>query len=170
MPKAKQVKQRATLIFLLIITSVIAVDQVTKLWAKNNLSAGNPLPLTSFLQLSYGENTGALFGLFPGQSFLLTVVGLAGLLAVLLAYRHLPQGNTVSFLALGLLLGGAIGNLIDRISMGYVIDFIDFHLGDFFHWPAFNFADSAITVGVFIFVCYCLSIYLGGKRGSITKV
>ncbi|MFH1087795.1 MAG: signal peptidase II [Chloroflexota bacterium] len=157
MPEAKPARQKATLLWSTA-ALVVAADQLTKLWAVGNLAPDRQLRLTGFLQLTYGENTGAVFGLFQGQSSALTVAGLAGLLALFLIYRHWPWDVPAGFAALGLLFGGAVGNLSDRILRGYVVDFLDFHIGELFHWPAFNIADSAITIGVFLLVYYGLSV------------
>ena len=79
-----------------------------------------------------------------------------GLVVILLFYRHLPQSNILSTIALGLLFGGAIGNLIDRIRFGHVTDFILVRLWGDFYWPAFNVADSAISIGVIVLIIFLL--------------
>jgi signal peptidase II len=113
--------------------------------------------VTGWLHLTHVNNTGAAFGIFQGQSFPLTLVGLLGICVLLLyaffLYRRLPfLNNKLSEVALGLILGGTIGNLIDRLRLGYVTDFIDFHF-----WPAFNVADSAIVVGAIMFIYLMLT-------------
>jgi len=107
-------------------------------------------------RLTHVHNTGAAFGLFQGQSFPLTIVGLVSvafiLLYALFLYRQFPLlDNRLGKSALGLILGGAVGNLTDRLRFGYVTDFIDVGI-----WPAFNIADSAITVGTIILACSLL--------------
>jgi signal peptidase II len=97
--------------------------------------------------------------LLANQTFLLIIVTIASLLAILLFLRYLSPATTLSIAFISLILGGAVGNLIDRLHLGYVTDFIDFRLWDNFHWPAFNFADAAITVGIFTFI---YSLYLSG--------
>jgi len=108
--------------------------------------------------LTHIYNTGAAFGLFHGQSFSLTIVALVGivilLLYVLIFYRRFPfLVNRLGKSALGLVLGGTTGNLIDRLRFGYVTDFIDVGI-----WPAFNIADSAVVVGIIIFASSILSL------------
>ncbi len=147
-----QGKWRSVVFFLTALLIVVA-DQFTKLWIRSNLALGQSLPESGFFQLTLVHNTGAVFGLFQGQSFLLTIAALVAIVLLLLYVfvikRQVPfLDNRLNKIALGLVLGGAIGNLIDRLRFGYVTDFIDVGL-----WPAFNIADSAITVGVIIFAC-----------------
>jgi signal peptidase II len=109
-----------------------------------------------FFRLTHVHNTGAAFGLFPDQSQLLTVfaiiAGTVVLFFVLYGYRYFPWLEKSSVLVtLGLVLSGTAGNLIDRLRYGYVIDFIDFS-----YWPAFNVADSAVTIGVIAFAVLML--------------
>lgn len=129
---------------------------------------GESLPETGFLRLTHVQNTGTAFGLFTNQAFLLTLIALVGLVIILLFYRYLSPASIVSSLALGLVLGGAVGNLIDRLRLGYVTDFIDVRLWHDFHWPAFNLADSAITVGAFT-LAYFLVSSLKKEDGSIFR-
>jgi len=126
-------------------------DQLSKIWIRANLLRGQSLFDIGFLQISHVHNTGAAFGLFPDQSLVLTIIGVVGVVAILLcvflSHRRLPFiDNMLSKSALGLVLGGTVGNLIDRFRFGYVTDFIDFRV-----WPVFNVADSAVTIGVIIF-------------------
>jgi len=153
-------------LFFLTALLIVAADQLSKIWIRANLAIEQSLFEVGFFRLTHVHNTGAAFGLFRGQSFPLTIVALVGigvvLLYALLAYRRLPfLDNRLSKSALGLVLGGTVGNLIDRLRFGYVTDFIDFGF-----WPAFNIADSAITVGVIIFAYSLLrSLSGGGKHG-----
>ena len=142
-------------VFFLTTLPLVAADQLSKLWIRSNLAIGESLFEIGFFRLTRVHNTGAAFGLFQGQSFPLTIVasvGVAALLLYALFFHHrFPfLDNRLGKLALGLVLGGTVGNLIDRIHLGYVTDFIDFNL-----WPAFNIADSAIVVG-FIMLAYSL--------------
>ena len=143
--------KRRNVAFLLASSLIVAADQLSKTWIRSNLAVGESVAETEFFQITHVCNTGAVFGLFQGRSFALTVAAVA-VIVLLLVYvvfisRRLPfMDNTVSKTALGLILGGAIGNLIDRLRSGCVTDFIDFGF-----WPAFNVADSAVTVGVIIF-------------------
>jgi len=154
-----------SVVFLLTALLVVAADQLSKIWIRSNLAVGESLPEAGFFQLTHVQNTGAVFGLFQGQSFPLTVVALIGIVILLVyalvIYRHFPfLDSMLGKLALGLVLGGTVGNLIDRLTtdLHYVTDFISIGI-----WPAFNIADSAITVGVIIFA-YSLLRSLSRER------
>lgn len=159
--------RRQTGLFLVIATSVVTIDQLTKLWIRANLFPGASLPEEGFFRLTHVHNTGSAFGLLANQGFLLTVITLAGLLVILLLYRQLSSESVLGIAALGLVFGGAVGNLIDRLSLGYVTDFIDIRLWGDFHWPAFNLADSSITIGVFVLVYFLFRSLR--KGGSYTR-
>jgi len=128
---------------------VLVLDQITKWLVVQGLEYGEAIPFTSFFNLVRAHNTGAAFSLFADHSgwqrgFFITVAAVASV--VILHLLRQPRGHRVYYIALALILGGAIGNVIDRLAYGYVVDFLDFYLGGW-HWPAFNVADSAITVG-----------------------
>ena len=122
--------------------ALLAADRITKLWALRDLRWNGPVPVLSFFELSYVENTGAAFGLGHGANglFIAISAGLIVLLGRLL--RRWPKDDL--FLQAGgtLVLAGALGNLYDRLFYRYVVDFLYVH-----HWPVFNVADSCITVG-----------------------
>ena len=147
--------------FLLIAAFVVATDQLSKLWIRANLLPDESLPEMGILTITHAQNTGAAFGLFTNQAFLLTLIAIVGLIVILLFYHHLPQSGILSTVALGLVFGGALGNLIDRIRLGQVTDFIYIRLWNNFYWPAFNIADSAITTGVIVLAVFLL---IGVKR------
>jgi signal peptidase II len=143
------------LVFLIFL--VVFLDQASKLWIVGNFALYESLPVVPGLfSLTYLTNTGAAFGLLAGdhgvwrQVFFIGVAVVA-LVAIGFLYRKLRPVSVWYGVALGLIAGGAIGNLIDRLRLGSVIDFLDVYVG-VHHWPAFNLADSAITVGVAIFL------------------
>ena len=142
-------------VFLVIAAGVLVLDQVTKAVASSTLKMYEIRPvIQGFLNLTRVHNTGAAFGLLAGQAspvrtfFFLTVSFLA-LGVVLWMLLRLPPDQKVELVALSLIFGGALGNVIDRARLGEVIDFIDLYYRSY-HWPAFNVADSAITVGVIL--------------------
>jgi signal peptidase II len=137
---------------LIVIALVSASDQLSKLWIRAHLELGESLSITDRLSLIYIGNTGSAFGLLANQAFLIIIISIAGLLFILLFLRYLSPASTLSIVSIGLIMGGAVGNLIDRLRFGYVTDFIYFRLWGNFHWPAFNIADAAITVGVFVLI------------------
>jgi signal peptidase II len=143
----------------LIAGSVVVVDQVTKWIILNQLDLYHAIPvIPGFFNITHVQNPGGAFGFLAQQSPLIRsiVFLLMSFLAVCLIfwfYRKTPP--THRFLAVGfaLIFGGAIGNLVDRVRFGRVVDFLDFYLGGW-HWPAFNVADSAITTGIAIFLLH----------------
>ena len=153
-------------VFFLTALLLVAADQLSKFWIRSNLATGESLFEVGFFRLTRVHNTGAAFGLFQGQSFLLTIIALVGVIALLLYvlffhHRFLFLGNRLGKLALGLVLGGTVGNLSDRIHFGYVTDFIDFNF-----WPAFNIADSAIVMGIIILAYSLIGLARAGERSD----
>ncbi|WP_438951554.1 signal peptidase II [Porticoccus sp.] len=134
---------------------VILVDQITKYWASASLVYGRAVELLPILNLTLLHNPGAAFSFLSEaggwQRWFFTVVALAVSIFIGLWMARLGRGKTLLGIALALVLGGAIGNLLDRVFLGYVVDFIDIHYLNY-HWPAFNVADSAITVGAILLV------------------
>jgi len=125
---------------------VIVLDQVTKYLIEVNIpynTSWAPFPrLAPIFQLTHTGNTGIAFGLFAGGSILFAIVACVVTVIILFYNYTLPAGNVALRLVLGLLLGGALGNLIDRVRLGHVTDFLDFG-----PWPIFNVADTAVVVG-----------------------
>lgn len=138
-------------------TGVVALDQLTKwLIQANFLLHDSREVIPGFFNLTYVTNTGAAFGILAGDHSTLRMlffagVAVAALLAIVLGWRQLCGEERLMPHALGLIAGGAIGNLIDRLRFGAVVDFLDFYVQNH-HWPAFNVADSAICVGVGLFL------------------
>jgi signal peptidase II len=131
---------------------VLLADQATKYLVRASLGPGQSLPLapslTPVLQITYVTNTGAAFGLFPGWSQVFIGVAVMVIVALVWHYIQLPDGQSLMHVALGLQLGGATGNLVDRLRFGgSVLDFIDLNFWPLRRWPVFNVADSSIVVG-----------------------
>lgn len=135
--------------FFLVVVAVFALDQFTKYLIRNKLVLGESFPKDAPVQFVRYTNSGAAFGILQGQTLFLIVTTLVGLVAILLYYLYPPMEHGILRAALGLQLGGAVGNLADRVRVGEVTDFIKFP-----HWPAFNVADSSICVGVFAIVTF----------------
>lgn len=139
--------------FLLISYSVLALDQWSKWWIESNLAPYDRIEvIPGWFNLIFAKNTGIAFGLFPSRgeflgTAILALLGLAALVLVSLLFVRTPSNQTVLLLALALVLGGAVGNLTDRLMLGAVTDFLDVYRGTR-HFPTFNVADSAITVGI----------------------
>lgn len=128
--------------------AVLVLDQVTKLLALDGLGTGTVIEVTSFFNLVLVWNSGVSFGLFQGwgEAGRWLLAGFSGLVAIGLLVWIWREPRLPMRLALALVLSGAVGNLIDRVRFGAVVDFLDFHLAGH-HWPAFNVADSAIVAG-----------------------
>jgi signal peptidase II len=140
---------------------VFLADQVSKTLVLRYLAinqAWNPIPgLSSLFTFTHVTNTGAAFGLFPDKGALFAVIAVVVIAAIVAYYRYLPSDRLLVRASLGLQLGGALGNLLDRLHYGYVIDFIDFKI-----WPVFNIADSSIVIGVIILAFFLLREQEGG--------
>lgn len=138
----------------LVALAALALDQWTKYLVVSNLElyeSWAPLPaLAKLFTVHHVTNTGAAFGLFQNGSLVFAVVAIVVSVVIVLYYRHLPDGEWLVRLSLGLQLAGALGNLIDRVRVGHVIDFLDFQV-----WPVFNLADASIVCGV-ILLAYLL--------------
>jgi signal peptidase II len=145
------------------VASVVLLDRVTKIFFSAVLHLGESIPvLPKVFHFTLVHNTGIAFGLFKNNEFVYLVIpAIAVVLLVYNIYYYHKAGDLdyAYIVAFSLILGGAIGNLIDRIHIGYVIDFIDFRV-----WPVFNIADSAITVGAFIILLKCLPLAARDKK------
>ena len=141
------------------IAFVVAVsDQVTKQWIRNVFGLGESRPVVDgFFDLTYVRNPGAAWGMFRDHGWALIALSIAMLILMVVFRRSLVSDIWEHRLAYGLLMGGILGNLMDRIRLNAVTDFLDFYVGDY-HWPAFNIADSAICIGVFLYVVSVLWI------------
>ena len=133
---------------------ILILDQLTKVIAKGNLIEGISQPVTSFLNWTLVYNPGAAFSFLAQaggwQRWFFTGLGLIAAVVMIWLIRKNPS-QTLFCLAMSLVLSGAIGNVIDRILYGAVVDFVDLHYAGW-HWPAFNIADSAITIGVILLI------------------
>ena len=149
--------RRLMVSFIGIILAVICMDQVSKVWILQNFALyESKVMIPGFFNLTYITNNGAAFSMLAGQPalwrqiFFIAAAG-AALVFIWLAQRSFGRTSALYTMALALIAGGAIGNLIDRVRYGFVIDFLDFFMG-VHHFPAFNIADSAISVGVALFI------------------
>ena len=142
-------------LFYTLVIGVFVFDQVTKAIIRSSLSLGDSWPEEGIFRIVHGLNTGSAFGLFSGFTNLLVVASIIGIVFILFVF--LKQNNSVIWLrlSLGLIVGGALGNLFDRVKDGAVVDFISVGW-----WPAFNIADSSISVGM----CLLLVTMLFGEK------
>lgn len=155
MIKADSLPDRLQRYRTLIVTalSLVTADQLSKLWVRHNIALGNFLPREGILRLTHNTNTGGVFGLFPEHTTTLIAASAVLIVVLLVLHHYLELNHPLPNVAFGLILGGAVGNLIDRIWLREVTDFIAVRLWRNFHWPPFNFADSAVVIGTIILVC-----------------
>ena len=148
---------------------VVVLDQLTKYWVSASFDYGRARAVTGFFNLVLTYNKGAAFSFLAAASgwqrgFFIGIALVAVVVISVLIARHARE--QLFCLSLALILGGAIGNVLDRIVLGYVVDFLDFYLGSW-HWPAFNLADSAITAGAVLLVVD--SFRPGAKRAGAAR-
>jgi signal peptidase II len=142
------------LLLIVIALAVIGLDQLTKYLVRAHMELGESIPREGIFRLTYTTNTGGAFGILANQAFLLALVAIIGIAVFLVYLRYIPLENTLLKAGLGLDMGGAIGNLIDRLRLeGRVTDFIDIGA-----WPVFNVADMSIVVGTIIIAYYLLFV------------
>lgn len=172
MPEAKRNRTRGIALIPVVALIIIAADQIAKQWVVGNVDRFRPLQvIQGFLQLRYTENTGAAFGFLQGWTGPLSIAAVAIVVAILLSASQVSSGGYVSMLALGLVVGGALGNLVDRVHLGYVVDYVEVygpHLNinnTVYTWPIFNVADSAISTGV---VLLLITLFLSTREPQPT--
>ncbi|MDD2237715.1 MAG: signal peptidase II [Kiritimatiellae bacterium] len=142
---------------LFICLAIVVLDQVSKFFVREYLAFGSVRPvIPGLMNLTHLRNTGAAWGMLGNQNLFLSLLSFVMLILMVLFRRSFLNGGRVHRAAFGLLAGGIIGNLIDRIKQGAVTDFLDFYVANW-HWPSFNVADAAICTGVGL---YLLSSYL----------
>jgi len=151
--------------YLLLAALLICADQVTKFLVVVNFAPYERVMLTPFFNLTLLYNPGAAFNFLASASgwqkwFFVLLAGIVSLWIGIMLWRH-PERRWEN-IALALIMGGALGNSVDRLTYGAVVDFLDFYLGDH-HWPAFNLADTGITIGAALLI---LNAWLAGRVGK----
>lgn len=147
--------------YLLISIAILAADQLTKEWVDRSLFIHESRTvIPDFFNLVHTRNTGAVFGVFQDTAWpiipkLLMLLSMAALGLILLFFYRSSSEEKLNLVGLSMILGGAAGNIIDRIFRASVVDFLEFYIGSF-HWPAFNVADSAICTGIFLLLLRAL--------------
>ena len=145
---------------------VFVVDRVTKAWVSDNIPLGTARPVVGdYVRIVHAQNTGAAFGLLPERTTLLSVLSVVAVLVIVYYYRQIASNSTLVSATLGMQLGGAFGNLLDRITQGYVVDFVNVGVSDVRFW-AFNVADSSIVVGI---ILVTLALWYEEHRAATPK-
>ena len=143
------------LLFIGLAAAVVVADQATKALVTSALQPGESRPiLGDLLRIVFSQNSGALFGLFKDNALMFGIVSL-GVIGLIVAYHGRTGGSTYMTVTLGLLLGGAIGNMLDRLLRGYVVDFVDGGIGTI-RWYTFNVADAAISLAIVLLIVAAL--------------
>ena len=161
-------RQTSKATYLLLSLAVVVADQWSKWLVERYLPLHRPMEIIpDLLNFTHVKNTGVAFGMFAANgsssgTAILTVLGLIALTVVGVYFWHTDKHDTLMLTSLSLILGGAVGNLLDRIAAGSVTDFIDAYIGTY-HWHTFNLADSAITIGICLMA---LEILLTGKKSK----
>ncbi len=163
MPEAPRQGLIKGMAFFLTALIVLALDQVSKFLIRANMSPGQSIPEDGLFRITYVTNIGGVFGILSNQAFLIILTTAVGIAAILLYSRYPIFKRMLVKISLGLLLGGALGNLIDRLSFGWVVDFIDIGFGQY-RWPTFNLADSAIVLGVILLFYYFIFVVRKEER------
>jgi len=139
---------------------VLLLDRFSKTWILDNLNlyeSWSPIPaLAPFFTFFHTTNTGMSFGMFRGGGEILKIVAAVAVVAILFYSIRKGHSSWIVNISLGMMLGGAAGNLYDRLTYGHVIDFLDFHIPNVFHFATFNVADSSLVVGTIILATYML--------------
>jgi signal peptidase II len=144
------------MIYIIIIIGLV-LDRITKIWAVNTLMGQKDITIIKdFFDFSYLENRGAAFGIFQGKAYLLAAVTLVILFFLFFNYLKTKNKTKIFTWSTGLIISGAVGNLIDRLSLGYVVDFVSLHFRNSYYFPSFNVADMCITFGTGLLILYIL--------------
>jgi signal peptidase II len=161
---ARQLRRGAP--FFLVAGVVFALDQVTKALIRDWLAVGESWPSDGWLvKITHVTNTGAAFGILQNAGLFLTITAVIAIGAIVVYYLYPPLEHGLLRVAMGLLLGGAAGNLTDRLRFGHVTDFIDFP-----HYPEFNVADSSIVIGLFVIAGFFLFFEKAQREGRADDV
>jgi signal peptidase II len=162
--RAAATSRRQQAAFAALAAAIVLADQLSKAWIVANFPLRVPVPvLGEWLRIWYVANPGAIFGLFPDQADLFAVLSV-GVMAFIVWYNWRSGAGWLTTLTLGLLLGGAIGNFIDRMRLGYVIDFVDMGIPDGWRFYTWNVADASITASVLLLLAIAFLPPL--RRGS----
>jgi signal peptidase II len=163
--------QRRHLILLSLSGAIVSFDQLLKTMVINRFKQGEVLSvLNGFFNITFLKNDGTAFGLLSSldphvREPLLAIIPLLTLATVLFVFQRLSDKDRVLIYSLTFIVGGSVGNLIDRARVGYIIDFLDFHWHDRFHFPSFNIADGAIVSGIALLLYY---FYAGNPEEKVT--
>jgi signal peptidase II len=151
------------MILIIISGLILALDQLSKLYIQRNMALRQPIDVIGdIFRITYVRNTGAAFSILADRTYILIAISIVAAALIIFFYRRLPKNERWMRVAMSFILGGALGNLIDRLSYGAVIDFLDFGWKSY-RFATFNFADSFIDAGVIMIV---VKVLFFGRRGQ----
>jgi len=140
--------------YYLLTVAVFVLDHITKWMVRTRMDLHDAIEvIPNYLRISSVRNSGVAFGLFADfqstwKPYILAAMAVVAVIVIIIYSSRMPLNRTLLQAALAITLGGIVGNFTDRVMHGFVVDFIEFHIGEAFHWPTFNIADSAITIGI----------------------
>ena len=148
----KQINLNKFLIILSISSFILISDQITKFLIRSQLAIHQSIPEQGFFRLTHVRNTGSAFSLIKDQNILLTTIGIIVLIILIYFLREFDTDQPLVITAISMQIGGALGNLLDRIFLGSVVDFFDIGVSGVYRWPTFNIADSSIVIGITLLI------------------
>lgn len=153
----------------IIIGLIVFIDQISKIVIKQSMYLGQSITVAGdFLRLTYVENPGIAFGIQVGHPFIFTILSLLASIGIIIYMFYHRNGDKILKYGLAIILGGALGNLIDRILVQRVVDFVDIGIGNT-RWPVFNVADSAVVVGMFVLLYAMIKIEKENKNSHLIQ-
>ena len=153
----KRINIKKLTIIISVSSFIFIFDQITKLIIRSQIMIGHSVPESGFFRLTHVRNTGSAFSLIKDQNILLTSIGILVLIVLIFFIKEIKNNQPYVIIAISMQIGGALGNLIDRIFLGSVVDFIDIGVSGVYRWPTFNIADSSIITGMALLI---LSFFL----------
>lgn len=141
---------------LIVASFVLLTDQLTKVWIRRSLLVGESFPQQGVVRFTHVQNDGIIFGIDAPQAVTLIFPILLVLVALVFSAKYSQADGWPLHVAIGLFIGGSLGNFVDRLVLGHVTDFVDIRLWSDFHWPAFNVADASIVVGVILLSAFMI--------------
>lgn len=141
----------------IILVAGLVLDRITKIWAVNNLKGNDGITvIEGFFDLAYLENRGAAWGIFQGRTTMLALLTAIIITGIIVNFYRTKQKSMLFTLSNAFIVTGAVGNLIDRVRDGFVVDFLEFHYGTRYYFPTFNVADMFVTLGTVFLILYIL--------------
>lgn len=141
----------------IILVAGLVLDRITKIWAISNLKGNDGITvIEGFFDLSYLENRGAAWGIFQGRTTMLALLTTIIIIGIIVNFYKTKKKSTLFTLSNSFIVTGAVGNLIDRVRVGFVVDFLEFHYGTRYYFPTFNVADMFVTIGTVFLIIYIL--------------